>query len=114
MKRLLQFIALLLPFFYMVNVYSGSSQKDLAKYLPHEQKIYILPGQLELNSEGIFVNCENQWFETDSLFADEKGIFIQNLWPQEDGCRKGYVPCRNCQQCVNIHYDICPHCNRPV
>ena len=109
MKRLFQLIVLLLPFFYMFDVFSGCCPEG-----KEIQKVYVSPQQLGISSEGVFVNLDNQWVKTDSLFSDEHGIYIQNLWPQEDGCREGYVPCRSCDRCVKWYYNICPLCNNPV
>lgn len=108
MKRLFQIIVLVLPLFCSFHAFAGS---DLN---PQKGKIYVSHEQLELCSEGIYVNVGDAWYQTNALFSDEKGMYVQDLCPQRNGCRDKYVPCRNCDKCVKEIYNICPHCNKPV
>lgn len=78
------------------------------------EKIYILPEQLGFTSQGIFVNVDNQWLQAETLFSDEHGIYFHGFTPSENGCRKNYYPCRNCDRCVKDIYDTCPLCGRPT
>jgi len=114
MKRVLQSIAILASIFYIANVCANCCPEEMIQNLQEGKKIYVLPKNVELSERGIFVHFNNQLFQTNALSADEQGIYILNLWPQEYGCRDGFVPCRNCDKCVKWYYDICPHCERPV
>ena len=105
MKRLFAIFVSLIPLFYTLNVFAAPCQ---------DQKTYVTPEQLNINSKGIFLNLDNQWIETNALFSDENGIYIRSLSPQEMGCRKNYFPCRNCDRCVHAKYEICPHCEKPT
>jgi hypothetical protein len=78
------------------------------------EKTYVLPEQLTMSSEGIFVKFDGEQHQTQALFFDEGGIFILALSPNRDGCREGYVPCRNCSKCIREAYNICPLCNLPA
>ncbi len=77
------------------------------------EKTYILPHELAMTPDGIFVKVQDQWFQTEALFSDIGGIFFQNL-KRGECSEKYYVPCRNCGRCVHEVYDICPFCNKPV
>ncbi len=78
------------------------------------EKMYIHPEQLSVSEQGIFVLINQEWFQTNSLLSDVQGLYVQTLWPQENGCRKGYQPCRNCDKCIKDYYDTCPLCHRPA
>ncbi len=114
MKRLVQLIALMLPFFYMATLFAGSCFEEKCTHLSQNDKIYISSDQLEISSQGIFVHINNERINTEALFSDEIGVYIRNPRPHEDGCRDGYEPCRNCDRCVRSYYDICPLCYKPV
>ena len=114
MKRLFQLIVFLVPFFYLLDAYSGHLEAEQHADFSLHEKTYVTPEQLGFGPNTIFVNVDGEWFWTDSLQTDDKGFFVQHLWPQEDGCRKGFVPCRNCDRCVKWYYDICPYCEKPV
>lgn len=114
MKRLLQLFILIIPFFYMSQGFSWSREESEAFELSQHRRIYVMPDQLRINSDGFFINVDNHWIKAEALFSDETGIFIQRLLPHANGCREGYVPCRNCDRCVKEIYNICPHCERPV
>ena len=99
----------------VVSIFCASSGfSEVCQNLLQNQRTYVAPEQLNISSQGIFLNVGNQCFQAEAIFSDENGIYVQNLSPQEDGCRKGFVPCRNCDRCVAYYYDICPHCNKPV
>lgn len=108
MVRFFRCFALVITLFYGFNLFAETCPVETG------EKIYILPEQLGFCSEGIFVVLDNTWYKTEALFSDRNGMYVRNLWPQENGCRKGYWPCRNCDRCVHEDYDICPHCHRPV
>lgn len=78
------------------------------------EKVYIVPEGLKMTSDRIFVHLNDQWVQTDTLFTDAQGMYIHVPTPSENGCREGFVPCRNCDRCVKWYYNICPHCNKPV
>lgn len=109
MKRLFSLIVSLVAVFYATHAHTAPGQEE-----SKQQRIYLKPEQLQLCKEGIFVCCDQEWRKTDALFSDDRGIYILSHFPQEDGCRKGYVPCRNCDRCVKYYYDICPYCGKPV
>ncbi len=77
-------------------------------------KIYVAPEQVAMSAEGIFVKFEDKWFQTESLFSDHRGVFVQNLRSSDDGCSSPYIVCRNCKRCVHEIFDICPYCRKPT
>ncbi len=107
MKRLLLLIAFAISVFHMHPIFSES-------HCENAEKIYISPERLKIVREGIFVNFRDDWIKIGALFSDENGVYIQDLTPEEMGCRDGFWPCRNCDKCVKWYYDICPHCNKPT
>jgi hypothetical protein len=79
------------------------------------EKLYIPSKDISIQSGGIFVKMQDQWFRTPAVFSNTQGMYIETLWPQEDGCRKGFVPCRNCDRCIpSYHHGLCPLCGRPA
>ena len=114
MKRLLLLFSLS---FLLLNAmtsfaYANIAQDPTNSFQPCV-KTYVLPEQLGMTSDGIFIKFDDQWFQTEGLHSDAEGIFIKNLRRSECG-EKHYVPCRNCGRCVHEVYDICPYCNKPV
>ena len=76
-------------------------------------KTYVSPHQLEIAREGIFVNLyENRWVQTDAIYTDKGGLFIQKLSLNFDGCPDPKVPCRWCKKCIYDEYYICPFCKK--
>ncbi len=106
MKQLIQLITIVLSLFCMSHMH--------AEVCKCHERIYVLPEQLGMSSEGIFVNLNDEWIEVQSVYSDESGIYISPLSIESNGCRNGYTPCRNCGRCVNEQYDICPICHKPV
>ncbi len=105
-KLLLQFLCLTGFFIYLTTAHASNFELC--------EKTYVLPEQTATTREGIFVKLDNLWFQTETLFSDSDGIFINNLSPSAYGCPDPYNPCRNCQRCVHQVYDICPYCNKPA
>lgn len=100
--------------------YSSNDRKSVENCQSCE-KTYILPCQLKMTTESIFVNFDDEWYETKAIFSDSHGIYIQHpslgkRWGNDppNGCRDGYVPCRNCDKCVDERFNYCPHCEKPV
>ncbi len=114
MKRNILSLMLASLLFIFLSGFTKSSLDEAVHKLHHEKKIYISAEQLSLNDEGFFIKLDDLSFQTDSLFTDEQGIFIIHFWPEENGCAKGYEPCRNCKRCVKWYYDTCPYCERPT
>jgi hypothetical protein len=116
MKKLILhlFTFLLVSFSATTAFASPGSNVEVTDYFQPCEKTYVLPEQLGMTPRGIYVKFDNHWFKTEALHSDSEGIYIQNLSPQADGCRDGYVPCRNCDRCVLEIYDICPFCKKPV
>lgn len=114
MKRLVDCLTIILSTFYMLSAFADSSRDEIISHLQQGEKIYVSPDQLGFSEHRIFIQFNNEWFQTTALSVDEQGIYIQNLWPQENGCKDGFEPCRNCNRCIKWYYDICPHCERPA
>jgi hypothetical protein len=108
-KFTLRIVSILFCFVATIMIANASNSKFCSA-----EKVYILPEQLAITSNGIFVEYNQHWYETGALFSDEKGIYIQTPNPTESGCRDGYIPCRNCDRCVRESYDICPYCDKPT
>lgn len=89
-----------------VCVFSGESKN---------KKFYVDPGNLKITSDAVLVNVQGKWFVTDSLFSNDKGLYVEEFWDFEMGCREGYYPCRNCDRCIPHYYhDLCPICGKPA
>jgi hypothetical protein len=78
------------------------------------EKMYIAEEQAAITKKGIFVKLGEQWFQTEALFSDGNGVFIQNLNPSAYGCPDPYNACRNCGRCIHREFDICPYCEKPA
>lgn len=46
----------------------------------NDQKIYVTLNNLFINDKSIYVYLENRWTEVDSLYSDNKGIYIKCTW----------------------------------
>lgn len=114
MKRNILSLMLASLLFVFLSGFSKPTLEEAVSKMRQQHKIYISSEQLSLNDTGVFVHLDDRWFQTDSLFTDEQGIFITYFWPEENGCAKGYEPCRNCKRCVKWYYDTCPHCEKPT
>ncbi len=95
--------------------FSVSCLENATCHLSHEGKTYISSDKVVVQDEGMFVNIDDNWFQIDSLFTDENGLFFKKCGRKDDHrCEKYYVSCRNCDRCVRESYDICPYCGKPV
>jgi hypothetical protein len=75
-------------------------------------KQYVQPNYVAVSEDGIFIQLQDKWIQTEGVFSDAQGLFILNLAPSAYGCQDPYVPCRNCKKCIYEVYDICPHCGK--
>jgi hypothetical protein len=76
------------------------------------EKTYVIPDQLLIIQNGIFVKFNNEWFQTETLFTDRQGLYIQNL--RKDPCPSGYNECPKCSRCVSEERAFCPYCGGPI
>lgn len=69
------------------------------------QKTYITPEQININSSGIFVFLQNEWIAAEKLESDESGIFVQ---------KEQFAPwyCQNCNRWTSGWF-VCEFCGNP-
>ena len=53
-------------------------------------RIYLNTNDIYLEKDAIFVHVNSEWTKVNSLKADDKGLYVDNLWPFL------YFICENC------------------
>jgi hypothetical protein len=110
MKKLTLKIVSILFCFAATTMIANASNSEFCS----AEKLYILPEQLAITANGIFVEFNEHWYETSALFSDEAGLYVQAPSPTRRDCGQYEVHCRNCSRCVNEAYDMCPYCGKPT
>ncbi len=81
------------------NICEGSTERA------NNQKIYLDPDMISLSSSCITIQWQNSTFISDSIFADEDGIFtlMSELWAWK---------CTHCKSTNPDTNDLCWQCHR--
>src|SRR3972149_6762193 len=82
----------------------GHEQMETAAFETCE-KTYVASSQINMQEGKIFVQLEDYWGLTDTLYTDEGGFYFKTIQAAH-GCPSPYIKCRNprCGQCVYPSY----------
>ncbi len=73
-----------------------------------EECVYVLPDQIRINQNGIFVLIKDREVRTSALFRDENGLYFTDMWTAH--CADGYWECMHCGHCNLLYKFWCEIC----
>ena|SRR3989304_5134846 len=58
-----------------VNIFARPIDEKIEEKV---EKIYVLPENIAVHNNTIFVNLNSEWFQTNALFSDNSGVYVQS------------------------------------
>ena len=106
----MKFHRLLICIMFVAAVLHAKEECDQMITIPCE-KTYVLPEQITINSEGIFISFEDGVVLTPAIHTDQNGIYFTEV--RNRRCDEEYWECGRCHYCNVWHYIFCRKCDYP-
>ena len=99
------------PVFSLISLPQSNEPHSIRSFQSCE-KTYVTHQQVVIGNRAILINIDHQWFLTETLYSDAKGLYVQNLSPDVYPCSTLTMPCANCSHCIYQDLTACPYCRK--
>jgi hypothetical protein len=114
-KSLIQTCAVLMfacfPLFSLISLPQSHAPHWFRDFKPCE-KTYVTHQQISVGNRAILIKIDDEWFLTEHLYSDGKGLYVLNLSPEAYPCATLNMPCPNCEHCIYQDLTTCLYCGK--
>ncbi|MES2274270.1 MAG: hypothetical protein V4487_08790 [Chlamydiota bacterium] len=93
---------------YFALAFCSLHAADCSKKIELEERIYVMPHQVKIDKNGIFILTQGREIKTSALYRNDDGLYFTDMWVAD--CDKGYWECKHCSHCNPNHKFWCEVC----